>query len=101
MTDARKAFRDRHLTDAGMSAAQHRTRDLDRLPASYANFYIANSVVLAPVFGHANDSRPSNASKLFPTRSRSDQLRTTRLGHGHDPLRHATTATDNDRVHRC
>src|SRR2546421_2011946 len=29
----------------------------DRLPASYANFYIANGVVLAPVFGHANDAR--------------------------------------------
>jgi len=33
------------------------TRNLDRLPASYANFYIANGVVLAPVFGHANDQR--------------------------------------------
>src|SRR6185369_14562227 len=32
-------------------------RDLERLPASYANFYIANNVVLAPVFGHANDER--------------------------------------------
>jgi len=32
-------------------------RDLERLPASYANFYIANSVVLLPVFGHANDTR--------------------------------------------
>lgn len=33
------------------------TRDLDRLPASYANFYIANNVVLLPVFGHENDAR--------------------------------------------
>lgn len=33
------------------------TRNLERLPASYANFYVANNVVLAPVFGHANDTR--------------------------------------------
>ena len=45
------------------------TRDLDRLPASYANFYIANSVVLAPVFGHANDERAvETLQKVFPTR---------------------------------
>ena len=27
----------------------------DRLPASYANFYIANSAVLVPVFNDEND----------------------------------------------
>jgi len=45
------------------------TRDLERLPASYANFYIANSVVLAPVFGHPNDQRAVDTlQRLFPTR---------------------------------
>src|SRR6185295_16480320 len=45
------------------------TRYLDRLPASYANFYIANKVVLAPVFGHANDARAvETLQKLFATR---------------------------------
>lgn len=40
-----------------------------RLPASYANFYIANSAVLVPVFGDANDSRALDMlGRLFPTR---------------------------------
>ena len=44
-------------------------RQLDRLPASYANFYIANNVVLAPIFGHANDKRALDTlQKVFPTR---------------------------------
>jgi len=44
-------------------------RNLDRLPASYANFYIANHVVLAPVFGHANDARAlETLARVFPDR---------------------------------
>jgi agmatine deiminase len=40
-----------------------------RLPASYANFYIANGVVLAPVFNRPNDRIALNTlSELFPTR---------------------------------
>lgn len=40
-----------------------------RLPASYANFYIANGVVLAPVFGHRNDEGALNVlRKCFPGR---------------------------------
>lgn len=45
------------------------TRDLERLPASYANFYISNNLVLAPVFGHANDERAVDTlQRVFPTR---------------------------------
>jgi agmatine deiminase len=45
------------------------TRNLDRLPASYANFYIANNVVLAPVFGHKNDQRAvETLQQLFKDR---------------------------------
>lgn len=41
----------------------------DRLPASYANFYIANGVVLLPVFGHANDQRAADIlQRLFADR---------------------------------
>ncbi len=45
------------------------TRNLDRLPASYANFYIANKVVLSPIFGHANDVRALDIlQRVFPDR---------------------------------
>jgi agmatine deiminase len=40
-----------------------------RLPASYANFYIANGIVLAPVFNDPNDRIALNTlAELFPTR---------------------------------
>jgi agmatine deiminase len=40
-----------------------------RLPASYANFYIANKLVLVPVFGDPNDRVALNTlAELFPDR---------------------------------
>ena len=40
-----------------------------RLPTSYANFYIANSIVLVPVFNDPNDRTALNTlAELFPTR---------------------------------
>jgi agmatine deiminase len=41
----------------------------ERLPASYANFYIANGVVIVPTFNDANDRVALNAlAELFPGR---------------------------------
>ncbi|MEO8604802.1 MAG: agmatine deiminase family protein [bacterium] len=41
-----------------------------RLPASYANFYIGNAAVLAPVFGGPRDAEVvATLAALFPTRS--------------------------------
>lgn len=40
-----------------------------RLPASYANFYIANGVVLMPTYDHANDQRAlAVLREVFPER---------------------------------
>lgn len=40
-----------------------------RLPASYANFYIANGLVLVPTFNDANDRHALNTlARLFPDR---------------------------------
>lgn len=40
-----------------------------RLPASYANFYIANGVVLVPLYHHPNDQRAlAILREVFPTR---------------------------------
>lgn len=59
MTDARgRSFEIITLPMPGIvGGASTDKRNLDRLPASYANFYIANNVVLAPVFGLPNDAR--------------------------------------------
>jgi len=41
----------------------------ERLPASYANFYIANGVVLVPTYRHKNDEKALEILKgLFPDR---------------------------------
>jgi agmatine deiminase len=43
--------------------------DRQRLPASYANFYIANELVLVPTFNDANDRDALNTlAELFPRR---------------------------------
>jgi agmatine deiminase len=43
--------------------------DGQRLPASYANFYIANRIVIIPTFNDANDRVALNTlAKLFPNR---------------------------------
>jgi agmatine deiminase len=40
-----------------------------RLPASYANFYIANKLVLVPTFNDSNDRAALNTlARLFPDR---------------------------------
>ena len=44
--------------------------DGQRLPASYANFYIANELVLVPTFNDANDRVALNTlAELFPMRN--------------------------------
>jgi agmatine deiminase len=43
--------------------------DGQRLPASYANFYIANKIVIVPTFNDSNDRVALNSlAKLFPNR---------------------------------
>lgn len=44
-------------------------REGRRLPASYANFYIANNVVLMPAYQHPNDAKAQRIlQELFPKR---------------------------------
>ena len=46
-----------------------RGADDESLPASYANFYIANGIVLVPLYDHPNDQEALRILQtLFPTR---------------------------------
>jgi agmatine deiminase len=57
----------RQLTVVDLPMPQPVVFEGRRLPASYANFYIANGVVLAPVFNRPNDRIALNTlAQLFP-----------------------------------
>jgi agmatine deiminase len=67
------------LTSAGFDEARYRvvtlpfprpvTMNGERLPASYANFYVANGVVIVPTFNDPNDRVALNTlAELFPGR---------------------------------
>ena len=67
--------------------------DGQRLPASYANFYIANEIVIVPTFNDANDRVALNKlADLFPDRE-VIRRRMPRSGSwpGHAALHDATT----------
>ncbi len=69
-------------------------RDGQRLPASYANFYIANKVVLLPVFADTHDKwAVAVLQKAFPdAQDRADRLPRTDLGSRRLSLPHAAAA---------
>ncbi len=59
----------RQLTVVELPMPQPVVFENRRLPASYANFYIANGLVLAPVFNRPNDRIALNTlAQLFPKR---------------------------------
>jgi len=59
----------RQLTVVEIPMPQPVVFEGQRLPASYANFYIANGVVLVPVFNRPNDRIALNTlAQLFPKR---------------------------------
>jgi agmatine deiminase len=67
-----KEARDQHGREFEVVPIQMPKRRIgraERLPASYANFYVGNSVVLVPIFGDPNDRDAlSTISDLFPDR---------------------------------
>ena len=75
-------------------AARRSSHEGQRLPASYANFYIANGLVLLPTYdpaarrGGAGDA----AGRLPRPEDRRHRLHRPRLGAGRLPLRHPAVA---------
>jgi hypothetical protein len=63
----------------------------ERLPASYANFYIGNGFVAVPTFNDPNDRVALNTlAELMPDRDgRGHPRRRSRVGPGHATLPHA------------
>jgi agmatine deiminase len=65
-----RANRDEDLRIATMACPEPVYFAGQRLPASYANFYLANGLVLAPTFGDKNDSAALRTlERLFPDRA--------------------------------
>ncbi|WP_129671461.1 agmatine/peptidylarginine deiminase [Candidatus Chloroploca sp. Khr17] len=59
----------RHLTVLTLPMPPPVVYEGQRLPASYANFYVANRVVLVPFFNHTNDQRAQAIlQQCFPER---------------------------------
>ena len=77
--------------------------DGQRLPASYANFYIANAAVLVPTFNDPNDRVALGIlAELFPDRPGGRHpRRRPRLGPRHAPLPDAAAAEGLDRRPRA
>ena len=66
---AARTLEGRQLTIVEMPMPQPVVFEGRRLPASYANFYIANGVVLVPVFNRPNDRIALDTlAQLFPAR---------------------------------
>src|SRR3989338_1500283 len=58
------------LNVIGLPSPERITHDGQALPASYANFYVGNQVVLVPIFGDSNDTKAVSILKsVFSSRT--------------------------------
>src|SRR3989338_4232813 len=68
-SESRKKFKIVELPMPGCVRKGGKGTNQVRLPASYANFYIANKVVLVPIYSHKNDKQALKIlRRLFPGR---------------------------------